>query len=89
MDMVKSNNSLEQNLNQLNSDMLKQLERKLEICKESVKDKEFEKISLELYNKLERDILKKLQNEFPNDITNDVIANKYLQSVWAIYRNLV
>ena len=69
--------------------MLKQLERQLEICKNAVQNKESEKICSKLYDKLELNILKKLQKEFPNDQTNEVIANKYLQSVWAIYRNII
>ena len=86
--MEKLNNPIEQNLNQLNIDFLKQLERQLEICKSAVKDKEFEKICFELYNELKFDILKKLQNKFPDDKTNEAITNKYLYKSYLVTNNL-
>ena len=87
--MENLNNPLEQQINQLNTDMLKRLEQQLEICKNALQNRKFEKICSELYDELEFDILKNLQDEFPNDQTNEVIANKYLQSVWAIHNHII
>ena len=56
----KLNNPLEQNLNQLNIDKLKRLEQQLEICKNAVQNRKFEKICSELYNELKFDILNKI-----------------------------
>ena len=51
INMENLNNPFEEKINQLNTDMLKRLEQQLEIYKNAVQNKKYEKICSELWQK--------------------------------------